>query len=277
MIALHKVSFIVFANVCCLPRAMKSEASTSRVRVAAASAAIAALAGRLVPGSEEPCDDQGIQHEGVLVCDGETTGISHEKLPPLALDLGFPPLAFDFEAAVRANLEEKAIQDKAVQDMGHQMQEALARYCSQAKIDHETPMDGSCLFHALKAGGLFAQRDLGDIQISVSDLRKLAVNEATEEQINVAALSAGTGMTPDAYREGMRRGQWGDNLMLVCLAKVFNRPITVISRESARTFHAGGEFDGTMDEAVWIAHFAELHYFGGGKWGRFGKGAWGRR
>ena len=43
-----------------------------------------------------------VPNSGVLVCDSDTGGISHEKLP-------LKP--FDFEAAIQASLEQKALED----------------------------------------------------------------------------------------------------------------------------------------------------------------------
>ena len=61
----------------------------------------------------------------------------------------------------------------------------------------------------------------------------------------------------------MANNAWGDQLMLVCLARCFNRDITVIGYNSARTFLTkGGEVDGVLPDSVWIAHRAELHYYG---------------
>ena len=80
-------------------------------------------------------------------------------------------------------------------------QTSLSKFSDAATIDPDTPRDGSCLFHALKSGGLFAQRELGDVCLSVADLRKMAVNEATEEQL---ALAAATNDPPPCPRPSTR-------------------------------------------------------------------------
>ena len=79
---------------------MKSQAQGRRV--AAASVALAALAGSLLPASDEACGSAEVPNSGVLVCDSDTGGISHEKLP-------LKP--FDFEAAIQASPEQKALED----------------------------------------------------------------------------------------------------------------------------------------------------------------------
>jgi hypothetical protein len=56
---------------------------------------------------------------------------------------------------------------------------------------------------------------------------------------------------------------WGDNLMVTLLSQRFSVSISVITTDSARTWHAdGSEFDGVVAESVWIAHRGELHYYG---------------
>ena len=152
--------------------------------------------------------------------------------------------------------------------MEEEMQASLSKFSDAATIDPDTPRDGSCLFHALKSGGLFAQRELGDVCLSVADLRKMAVNEATEEQLALAAATNDPPMSTAEYKRGMRNGDWGDNLMLACLSRAFKKPISVISKDTARTFLPDGEVPGVLEEAVWVAHYAELHYFGVRRVGR---------
>lgn len=56
---------------------------------------------------------------------------------------------------------------------------------------------------------------------------------------------------------------WGDNLMIALLAQCFNKAITVISTDSARTYMADGtEANGAVQGAIWIAHHSEFHYYG---------------
>ena len=45
-------------------------------------------------------------------------------------------------------------------------------------------------------------------------------------------------------------------------APLFNKAITVISKDTARTFLPDGEAPGVLEDAVWVAYYSELHYFG---------------
>eukprot|EP00959_Pyramimonas_sp_CCMP1952_P309271 6472296-Pyramimonas_sp.AAC.1 len=56
---------------------MKTQAQSRRA--AAAGVALVALASSLLPASEEPCGSADAPSSGVLVCDQETGGISHEN------------------------------------------------------------------------------------------------------------------------------------------------------------------------------------------------------
>ena len=70
-------------------------------------------------------------------------------------------------------------------------------------------------------------------------------------------------MTIADYRKEMVTNGWGDNLMIALLARCFDKAITVISKDSARTFFADGhEADGVVQESIWIAHHSEFHYYG---------------
>ncbi|CAK0859201.1 unnamed protein product [Prorocentrum cordatum] len=188
-------------------------------------------------------------------CATKRREVSRTRIP-------IPIVPFDFEAAVQASLEQKALEDAAPRAMEKEMQASLSKFSETAAIDRETPKDGSCLFHALRAGGLFSQRALGDVRLSTRDLRKMAVNEASDQQVAIAAASNDPSMSVDDYREGMRNGEWGDNLMLACLSRAFNRAITVISKDTARTFLPDGESPGVLEDAAWVAHYSEVRYFG---------------
>ena len=80
----------------------------------------------------------------------------------------------------------------------------------------------------------------------------------------MAAIGSGSkGLTIEAYKESMVTNGWGDNLVIAMLARCFNKALTVISKNSARTYRAdGAEVDGTIENSIWIAHHSEFHYYG---------------
>ena len=137
-----------------------------------------------------------------------------------------------------------------------QLQERLQVH--SRTLDLSTPKDGHCLFHALRKGGLLS--DLNN-ELTVKEMRALALSNATEEQLQV--IAAEWGVTVDVYKQRMRNDYWGDNLMIALLAAVFERPITVVSPSMTRTFAAHGvESNMADDEAVWVAYNNQTHYYG---------------
>jgi hypothetical protein len=198
-----------------------------------------------------------------LVYDPNNGGVSHIKVSSSSIQVELVP-AYSYSAAVKvavkATMAALHESQKVMCAAADTLQSALCELDPQARIDRETPADGHCLFHGLRRGGL---GDLGDIQLSVAELRSMAVNMATQEQIEIAAISAH--MSVEDYTAGMSRGEWGDNLVLATLAASFKTSITVVSQNSARTFYGtGGEQQGVCQDphTVWIAHYAEWHYFG---------------
>ena len=93
------------------------------------------------------------------------------------------------------------------------------------------------------------------------------MSAASTEELEAAAASTGNGVSVENYVQAMSCNDWGDNLMLVLLGRVFRTDISVISHNGehgiARTFHADGrEEPGVSTDAVWIVHDAEFHYYG---------------
>ena len=115
------------------------------------------------------------------------------------------------------------------------LQVALARLHPTARIDESTPRDGHCLLHALRTGGLLEGIPEG---LTVSELRRMALTQATEEQLENAAIS--TGQTVAKYITKMKASQWGDELMLRMLSSIFARSISIISASAVVTFYPSG-------------------------------------
>jgi hypothetical protein len=178
------------------------------------------------------------------------------QLPPVQ-----DPRNFDWNAAVAASLKSKGERRLREGQEIQMLAAALEIAEGGARIDKNTPEDGHCLFHALAAGGL-----LSDIpeSLTVDELRTIALHGATMAQLQTAAAGTGDeGITVEEYVEGMRQGLYGDNLIIGLLAVQFQRTITVIRRDYTRTFLPNGEEKiGTDDEAIWIAHYGEAHFFG---------------
>ena len=113
------------------------------------------------------------------------------------------------------------------------LQASLCRFNAFAVLDESTPGDGHCLFHALRIGGMFDEIDFGN-SVTIADLRKMALHEATLHELTVAAAGCGdAGVTVEEYVAGMQASEWGDNLMIAKLASLFQRSITVIKTSGA--------------------------------------------
>ena len=190
-----------------------------------------------------------------IVYDADSGAASHIKV-----SRSNPAILFDFGAAVKASIATREQCKQQRLDKERELQESLHTYEAGAVLDKTTPADGHCLFHALKKGGLLQQEAIG-FDLTVKELRSMALQTATEEELQAAAIS--TGLSVIQYKTNMVKSLWGDELMLVGLTRVFHQDITVIGRNSARTFLAsGGDIEGTIENAIWIAHMAEFHDYG---------------
>ena len=160
--------------------------------------------------------------------------------------VGSDPRNFDLRAGLRASAQKTAAARKLRQQQVEQLALAVEQAEPCATLDHDTPGDGHCLFHALAAGGL-----LDDIpeSLTVQELRDLAVSGATMEQLVAAAAGTGaSGLPVQEYIDGMRIGLYGDNLVIGLLAQNFGRDICVIRHDYTRTYlGAGGEIDTVID------------------------------
>ena len=161
------------------------------------------------------------------------------------------------DAMAEANSLATEAAEKAARDAQRiLLQQALAKYEQGATLDATTPEDGDCLFHAIRRGGFFGV----DQAVDPEAVRQIALSHATVEQIEAAAAS--TGLTVGQYRAKMTQFEYGDNCMVAILARVYNRDISVISMNYARTFRASGTDDVGVDPAaVWIGHAPEKHYY----------------
>lgn len=209
-------------------------------------------------------EDDCVVESDVLV--GPHGALSHTKVASIDM-----PGNLNQDDKLKIVLAESLKKHQALQQARREaeshLQESLASYEKGAKLNLETPGDGHCLFWALQEGGLITPSDMGDVRLTIQELRSIALSEATQEELSLAALGTedehGQPMSVEQYIAGMRQGLWGDMLMISCLARAFNLDITVISENHARTFGAaGGDFDGVMDTAIWVAHRGEEHYYG---------------
>ena len=166
------------------------------------------------------------------------------------------------QAALHESAQREAQRRREWQEQVSALGEALRKREAGAKLDLNTPADGHCLFHALSRGGLLAGVPAS---LTVAELRGLVMNSASPEQLSTAAASVD--MTVEQYSQGMRAGDYGDNLVIAVLASQFCKSISVLAVGSARTFlHTGGEVSGVIEDAIWVAHIPEHHYFGVLRW-----------
>ena len=183
------------------------------------------------------------------VSTGSHGALSHIKVAPVAV--GNDRLK-QIVAQSKMEQQQLALAKRTAESA---LQEQLTRLEHGACLDLRTPADGHCLFWALLEGGLACPAEMGDVQLDISELRAIAVSEASPHELEIAALGTPGCQTTEDYVNGMRQGLYGDMLVLGCLARVFNRDITVVSQNYARTYLAvGGDTDGPRDTAIWIAH-----------------------
>ena len=123
----------------------------------------------------------------------------------------------------------------------------------------DTPRDGHCLFHALRAGGLLRDVPGG---LTIPQLRALVVSSASAEQLQLMAVERRVSV--DEYKRTMLAGGYGDNLTIAMLARVFSASICVISPDTDRTFTRAGEVAGAAAgvDSIWIAYNGVNHYYG---------------
>ena len=169
-------------------------------------------------------------------------------------------MPFDFAKGVQASLAARREVQAAAAAAEATLNNILANLDSSARLNLNTPADGNCLFWSLLQGGL---AELGDMQLSISELRRIALSLATQEELQLAAISTTSAEKPDGlsveeYSKGMQAGLWGNHLTIACLARAFHRDITVVGMGSVN----GGDASGHLETAIWIGHRGEWHYHG---------------
>ena len=107
---------------------------------------------------------------------------------------GLPVLAFDFEAGLAAPVAEHDATCKRLQMQEDSLQQALSELEPGAALGKTAPADGHCLFHALLRGGLARLQDI-PCQLTVEEIRCLALPMASQEQLEVIAAGTGQGST----------------------------------------------------------------------------------
>ena len=223
----------------------------------------AASASSSLPQLEEPLlaelECETAESE-VLVATGPHGAISHSKLS------GIQGRPYSLKEALAESAVLQGAAAAQLLSRADALQQSLDALEPGALVDRETPGDGHCLFHALMEGGLFAADDtLRGLKLTIHELRRIALNTAEPQEIEIAAQGSGEeGLTVPEYIEAMIHSGWGDNLMIAMLAKSFQKDITIISVDGvARTyFAAGGEVCGTHPTSIWVAHHSEWHYYG---------------
>ena len=155
-----------------------------------------------------------------LVYDPITGAASHFKqasIPivdaaPIPLGGDVDARAFDFDGAVKASL---ALRDGAAAERTKAedtLEQAVDAYMKGSTLDRTTPADGHCLLHALMRGGIINTGRI-PLSLTVSELRVMALNVATLEEIRLAAISTGNnGVSVATYRRGMLHSMWGGTI-----------------------------------------------------------------
>ena len=164
----------------------------------------------------------------------------------------------DLQLAIRASLAEKKHSSAGEQATVDLLQAQLTAVEPGARIDTSTPKDGHCLFHACRRAGILDDCEGG---LDIFEMRKILVHSASEEQLGAA--SASMGITVREYKDRMSRSEWGDELMIVLLSAVFDKAITLFKTDSVATVYPNGSRTvGADRSSLWIAHRAEVHYYG---------------
>lgn len=199
---------------------------------------------------DDPVEDLLVEAPVVetLVLAGPHGALSHSKV-----GLGKPSsLLYNLEAAVAESRAQRQQAKEALEAAENALQAALSSVEAGAQIDLTTPADGHCLFWSMLRGGLLVPDNLGGLDFSIAELRAMALAAATPAELELAAISTldadGEPLSVETYRNGMLEGLYGDHLMIACLARIFDRDITVVSTDSSRTFLAAGLHNKGMEE-----------------------------
>jgi hypothetical protein len=228
-----------------------------------------ASSGHAPPELQEPSEallSESVSEMEMAVTSGPHGAISHIKVATSSHS-DIPP-ASDFAKGVAASLALRAKQQAARAAAESCINNALDSLEPGARLNLDTPADDNCLFWALLEGGMAMPAEMGDVHLSILELRQIALSLATEEELQLAAMSTTSdkhpqGLSVEEYKRGMLTGMWGDHLTVGCLARAFHRDITVVGTNSVRTYlEAGGDVEGHLDTAIWVGHRGEWHYYG---------------
>ena len=221
---------------------------------------------------------------GTLLADLEQTvsdallSCSEAALAPPTLHMsgslrGGAPKKHKLRATYKENIESQGLAKAIAESAAEAKKEAdderavitllnsrLAALRPGHELDQETPKDGHCLFHALRRAGVARLADC-PCALSIAEMRGMALSMASREQLQLAAQTLRVSV--QEYVEGMAKADWGDNLMIILLSITFQKPVTVVGQNIVRTYYPDGtEKPEGDDNAAWIAHRGELHYYG---------------
>lgn len=113
------------------------------------------------------------------------------------------------------------------------------------------PGDGHCLFHAV---GLYAGRDKDSLRNSVADY----IQEHLDEFLELI-LAINPDQSPEEYIAAIRRDEWADNLEIIVLMRILNRPIVIIGPDG-KIRKTGDDLDASPGEPIFIYYNGDNHY-----------------
>ena len=130
-------------------------------------------------------DEPALVEVETEMASGEHGALSHIKVSSVAVASVRVPSALQRAVAATRAIAKKRAAQKA--EAEQTLQTRLTSPESGAELDLDTPGDGHCLFWALQRGGL--ESELGDLRLTIAELRVMALSVATEEELEVAAAS----------------------------------------------------------------------------------------
>ena len=143
-----------------------------------------------------------------LIVNADNTGYDHIKVSTAGMSSGhtapadIAPPVDEFEAALKASARARAAELAETAEAERQLNRALQLVEPGAELNRGTPADGHCLFHALRCGGLASIHDI-PCDLTIAELRQIALSTATPEELAVAAAGSAGGVSVDQYVAGM--------------------------------------------------------------------------
>ena len=139
---------------------------------------------------DEPPAGELLEADGESLVLAANSGVSHIKVPTASgVSSSAASLAADFQRGVLQSLAAKRAEDARRLPVRAALRRALRAHLPGADLGVATPEDGHCVLHALRSGGL-ANPASAPCDLSVMELRHIALSSATPEQLSVVA--AGT-------------------------------------------------------------------------------------